>query len=295
MKDHIKKGNNEKLGWDNLEDKFQIPYTRSKEQVWAKLEEQLEEQEKPQQESRVLKLAWYWAAAAMVLIVLGVGSFMRYYTIRVDVPAGEVQVVSLPDGSTVKLNAVSELAYHPYWWRINRQLSLTGEAYFEVKKGSRFSVVSAKGITSVLGTQFNVFARKEVYRVTCLSGKVRVTDAHKEQEVLLEANQQAVLDGQGKMNYEELVQFSDEAAWVNNEFAFRKQSLVELLEEVERAYDVEIVGKELIAANNIVLLSGRLNRNELTADQVLESLSQISVFKIEKIDSRKYRIFPKKN
>ena len=71
------------------------------------------------------------------------------------------------------LNAASRLQYHPYWWRFERQVKLEGEVFL-VKPGTLFKVVSEKGTTEVLGTEFNIYSREKNYSVFCQSGTVKV-------------------------------------------------------------------------------------------------------------------------
>ena len=103
------------------------------------------------------------------------------------------QTVILPDGSIAQLNGSSTLKYHPYWWNISRNISLEGEAFFEVAKGSKFSVESKNGTTSVLGTSFNIYARSNQYEVVCVTGKVWVENATGEVSTIITPNQKAVL------------------------------------------------------------------------------------------------------
>lgn len=63
--------------------------------------------------------------------------------------------MTLPDGSVVRLNSVSRLSYKPLGWYFSRSAELSGEAFFEVEKGSKFTIYSMLGSTSVLGTSFN--------------------------------------------------------------------------------------------------------------------------------------------
>ena len=84
----------------------------------------------------------------------------------------------LPDGSKVWLNASTKLIYRNSFWSTDRQIDLSGEAYFEVARDKHAPfIVNTKHIkTCVLGTKFNVRAREEEDRVvtTLLQGSVRM-------------------------------------------------------------------------------------------------------------------------
>ena len=84
--------------------------------------------------------------------------------------AGQRAQTVLPDGSRVWLNASSKLVYHNSFWSSDRQIDLSGEAYFEVShdKHAPFIVNSKQIKTCVLGTKFNVRAREEENRVCLL-------------------------------------------------------------------------------------------------------------------------------
>ena len=91
---------------------------------------------------------------------------------------GEKTTFSLPDNSEVVLNSGSEINYKKWNWDNNRRLELKGEAYFRVSKGRRFEVQTSLGKVSVLGTQFNVKARKNRFDVVCYEGRVKVNYAN---------------------------------------------------------------------------------------------------------------------
>ena len=109
------------------------------------------------------------AAAAAVALLLYVSAPADAYRTGV----GEQRVVSLPDGSRVTLGPASALTVEDY--DDERRLRLAGEAFFEVEKGSPFSVATATGTVQVLGTSFSVDAEGERgLAVACATGRVRV-------------------------------------------------------------------------------------------------------------------------
>ena len=99
--------------------------------------------------------------------------------------AGQRAQTVLPDGSKVWLNASSKIVYHNSLWSSDRQIDLSGEAYFEVShdKHAPFIVNSKQIKTCVLGTKFNVRARQDENRVvtTLLQGLVRVDSPRTEE------------------------------------------------------------------------------------------------------------------
>lgn len=121
--------------------------------------------------------------AASILLVVGIFSLIwpikPNETITYTTNFGEWKMVDLPDGSRVKLNANSELTLNKDWESgVDREVYLTGEAFFEVKKipaaGAKFSVI-CKGINiEVVGTSFNVFSRDEETEVYLEEGQVKL-------------------------------------------------------------------------------------------------------------------------
>ncbi|PTN08601.1 FecR family protein [Mangrovibacterium marinum] len=223
---------------EKLNSKLSVAWGESKEDIWAKMEAQMQ---RPKPKGRVIPLnrsVWQWAVAAVILVLLGSTAFMRFYTERAVVPAGEHRLVELPDGSFVQLNAGSEVRYHPYWWAFSREVQFAGEAYFEVEKGSRFQVESENGITTVLGTSFNIYARDANYRVTCLTGKVQVENAGQTCRVLLLPNEKAELVSNELRK--QSVEAAQDISWISNRFTFTNRPLPEVFDEIERQYDVSI-------------------------------------------------------
>ena len=110
--------------------------------------------------------------AASIAIILGIFLYnpQKIYTSNY----GEQISVTLPDGSEMILNAKSIASFDKSSWNVNREVSLKGEAFFKVKKGGKFTVVTDNGNISVLGTQFNVQSQDSFFEVTCFEGKVKV-------------------------------------------------------------------------------------------------------------------------
>lgn len=153
-------------------------WKKNESQVWSHIETVMVKA--PAGRSLILRSRkQLFAVAAVFLLLLGTGVFLRFYTVDIQTVAGEHLLADLPDGSTVYLNAETTLSYNPYWWVFKRKINFEGEALFSVVKGKKFGVVSAHGTTAVLGTSFNVFARGIEYSVTCLSGSVKVTSTSK--------------------------------------------------------------------------------------------------------------------
>jgi len=214
-----------------------INWGKSQEEVWADLEKKIAD--KPQRKVIVVpNHFWQWAAAAVLFLLVGFMGVISTYNVTVESLPGEHKLAQLPDGSSVEMNADSKLTYYPLKWRLERKLRFEGEGYFNVKKGKKFVVISAQGTTQVLGTSFNIYSRDEQYRVTCLTGKVRVNSG-KEEQVILLPNKHAELE-EGKLVITDMFNTENAIGWMNNQFFFEGRPLKEVIDEIERQYAVTI-------------------------------------------------------
>ncbi|KAA6301336.1 MAG: hypothetical protein EZS26_002533 [Candidatus Ordinivivax streblomastigis] len=212
-------------------------WDKSKDDIWQEAFAGLEE-EKAFKKSFTAHLSFLKYAAAAVIAIAVVGTTFAYLYAQTETAArGTHLVITLPDGSATTLNAESKLTYKPYWWFASRNVELNGEAYFEVTHGSRFTVKSNNNTVKVLGTSFNVLARAGQYRVTCLTGRVEVS-ANRE-TVLLTPNMQAIFQN-SKLVVNESPEAAQSISWTQNKFSFIGVPLVDVVEEIERQYDIQV-------------------------------------------------------
>jgi transmembrane sensor len=168
-------------------------------------------------------------------------------------PKGRQFQLTLPDGTRVWLNAASSLRFPTAFGGNERLVSVTGEAYFEVARNNKqpFKVnVNGKATVEVLGTQFNVNAydNESSIQTTLLNGSVRVSDAKTTASaVVLKPGQQARMANdlnQATANNIKLVNDVDinkVMSWKNGLFDFEGASLSEVMRQIERWYDIEVV------------------------------------------------------
>jgi transmembrane sensor len=155
---------------------------------------------------------------------------------------GETYKIRLPDGSLVWLNAASSLIYPASLNRNGvRRVELRGEGYFEIAKDKKhpFVVKTVQQEVTVLGTHFNISAYPEesVTLTTLLEGSVEVANS-KEQKILV-PNQQSATSGNGFSV--KTVETDDVIAWKNGLFVFNDESLENIMREVSRWYDIEVI------------------------------------------------------
>lgn len=112
--------------------------------------------------------------AAILTLLLASYYFIANYSVSTSTQLAHTEVLQLPDNSRVTVNENSELRYKRFNWGSDRQVTLKGEAYFEVEKGSTFTVNTDLGSVTVLGTRFNVSTVGNDLAVSCYEGEVRV-------------------------------------------------------------------------------------------------------------------------
>ncbi len=227
--------------------------------------------------------------AASVIILISLGTFAYYQfnnkseivaeiipieQIVKESGAGEQLRVTLPDGSIVRLNAGSTIQFPEKFNSDYREVTLTGEAFFEVVKDSvhPFTVKSGNIMTQVLGTSFNVKAFKsENIAVTVATGKVMVKDIEETdtQELILFPNEQAVYKKDQKLFEKAEVKASNFYAWTSGVIQFNDEPLSEVINMLERWYNVSIILDE--NHNSTVRVEGSYKDKKLYT--ILDGLS----------------------
>jgi ferric-dicitrate binding protein FerR (iron transport regulator) len=267
-------------------EKVEIPYAKSKDDVWQQLSEQT--REKPSRSitfwmpSRIIS-----SVAAGLLILFSVITVMRFYTKSIHTPSGQHQTVELPDGSTVTLNANTTLTFHPYWWQFSRIVGFEGEGLFKVQEGKKFEVVSNAGRTVVLGTVFNIYNREWEYKVTCISGSVKVISSTKKEAILGPDYKAEIISG-GDIIVSKESDVEKNISWVNRMFQFTSTPLVAVIKEIERQYNIRIK----LNISEDYFYTGYFARSK-EPEEVLDLLSKTFNFTIIKKSDREYEIIQK--
>lgn len=186
---------------------------------------------------RRLLRSWMGYAAAACIVVF---FFVLLYApaTKVKVGFGEQLSHTLPDGSEVSLNAGSTIAYKSGRWGTRRQVELDGEAFFKVKKGQVFTVVTKLGEVEVLGTSFNVRVRGNSFSVGCVTGKVRVSNA--KGAIILTPGLATHTEGEAPLKAPYPAETKQIGAWRQGKFDFQDAKLGEIFAEMQRQFDIQI-------------------------------------------------------
>ncbi len=126
----------------------------------------------------------YAVAACVTAIAVTAYFLLQSPLTEISTSPSQQEIVMLPDGSEVKMNGTSTLAFNEKTWAENRAVNISGEAFFQVKKGSSFVVNTDYGSVTVLGTSFNVKTRNQKLEVVCFTGKVNVASSNADRDLL---------------------------------------------------------------------------------------------------------------
>lgn len=173
-------------------------------------------------------------------------------------PRGGQFRITLPDGSRLWLNAASSVTFPTSFNARNRNIKLTGEAYLEVSSNQRqpFSVELHNSSIDVLGTSFNVqaYADDKNITTTLLDGSIRMNS------VVIRPGQQAVLSNTATDKTPEVLNGADlqkVMAWKNGFFNFDNVPLKDVMKQVERWYDIDVLYE---GAAPVVVFKGGMDR-----------------------------------
>ncbi len=189
------------------------------------------------------------------------GAESEMNTLRVG--GASVYVVTLSDGSRVTLNAGSQLHYPSYFKGGNREVTLQGEAFFEIahNKDMPFIVKTPREEVRVYGTKFNVksYDNGSHSGVTLLSGSVGVSVDG--ENLRLKPNQKLRYDYTDKSVAVLAVDVDRELAWLQNNFDYLDTPFIDVIKDISRWYDVtiDIASAELITLD--ITLSASKSRD----------------------------------
>lgn len=197
---------------------------------------------------------WSYGIAATLVVLLGVYFFFDSAT-TYTTNHGEQITVELLDGSEVILNSKSILKFKKSDWETNRIVSLDGEAFFKVKKGSDFIVETTSGKVKVLGTQFNISTQKDFFEVICHEGKVKAIDNN---------NEVTLTKGKAFRVANNIVENWDtettEPSWLSGETTFTNTPLRQVIFSLENQFNITF-NKEKIDQNQ--RFTGSYNHNNI--------------------------------
>ncbi|WP_026763698.1 FecR family protein [Sediminibacterium salmoneum] len=254
---------------------------------------------------------WVFYAAASFIFLIGLTYFITQKTVsktlvkvqpesnEISTRLGSKSQVKLPDGSIVWLNSGSKLIYPKEFGKSVREVTLTGEGYFDVVKNKDVPfIINTNSIRiKVLGTVFNVKAYPEDKQTetSLIQGRIEVTIKNRpEDKIILSPNEKlivenALVESSKKQKMIDLLPAISinklkfitpdstvaENQWVENKLVFRDETFEEIALMMERWYNVKL------DIQTEKLKSTRMNGNfeKETVDQAIEALKLIIPFK----------------
>jgi transmembrane sensor len=199
-------------------------------------------------------------------------------------PRGRQFEITLPDGTHVWLNAASSIRYPTVFAGNERKVELDGEAYFEVTKNAKQPfIVRArnKATIEVLGTSFNISAyeNEKSLNTTLLDGSVKVNGT------ILKPGQQArVTDAVRVTDHADIDKVM---AWQRGFFNFEGATLEEVMQQLERWYDIDVKYEQGIPD---IEFGGEMSRN-MSLNGVLVALEKSGIH--YRLEGRKLIVLPK--
>lgn len=268
------------------------------------------------------KARWYWAAAVTLAMIAGLFTFgipfrkkkdeaeITRQVSEITTRPGSKSKVELPDGTMVWLNAGSKLTYNKDYGKEIREVSLSGEGYFDVVKMKEkpFVIHTSSINIKVLGTVFNVKAYPEDKKTetSLIRGSIEVTIKNRPNDkIILSPSEKLVVENGAflmedkikkpeiplqseplisvnKLRYNPKDSTVAETEWVNNRLVFRDESFEELAVKMERWYDVSINIED--PAVREARLNGTFQSESVT--QALEALKEMIPFKYDKTENK---------
>lgn len=238
------------LEWDKFSNYSDLP----KEKIES-LYRNLHISDKPAKPRFILGKYWIQIAASILLIVT-VRLTMLAYMQRQEINTLSEQnvvicssdygksLVTLPDGTIVHLNAKSSLIYSQDFGLKDRNVKLSGEGFFEVKKNAekKFTVGTGYMDVTVLGTKFNVYAyeNKDLVEMSLVEGRVSITTKREPyKDINVKPNEKVTYNkNTGEIRHER-TDNKMETAWMDKELVFRSERLGKVFDYLSRKFAVK--------------------------------------------------------
>ena len=270
--------------------------------AWGKIDSHLSQDKK-----RIITLPRLLRIAAVVLIVIATGLLVwqaatpklkteEFATSQNDITNPEI---ILPDGTKVKLNHGSKLTYPEQFTGTTREVSLSGEAFFNVTHNAEkpFIIKINGASVKVLGTSFNVFAysNKPIVEVIVKTGRVELNDDVKSgssnaNKVVLLPGEKGTLDKQKGILSKESSFDTNNLAWMTHEIKFKYTSLNEVFSTMEHTFNIRIVADKNVDRN--LQLNATFNHQD--PDYIMNVVAMTLNLHLKKEGNNKYIIQNKK-
>jgi transmembrane sensor len=207
-------------------------------------------------------------------------------------PRGRTYSLVLSDGTKVWLNASSSIRYPTAFTGNQRNVEITGEAYFEVAhNASRPFIVSVPssaermpsslGVNEgsfkveVLGTRFNInaYTNEGSISTTLLEGKVKLNQGTK--IAMLKPGQQGIMQA-SQLTIENDIDLEKITAWKENKFYFQDDNLEKIMRQLERWYNINVVYDDKLSKQYTGIISRNVPLSKVL--QLFERTAEVKFF-----------------
>lgn len=201
--------------------------------------------------------------------------------LTIHVPKGKTYQLELPDGTRVRMNSDSRLAFFDAFVGDKRIVTLEGEAFFEVAHDDQkpFIVTTEHMSVEVLGTSFNLRSYKGTpVQTSLVSGRVRAQSRRGElQQIDLSPGMAAVEDAEGRLQQ---VPFDSQRilSWLHGVYFFNNERLGDIMTTVNRLSGYEVVLLDPHIAD--IRLSGAYERDK-PLSLLLDNIASASTVRYE--------------
>jgi len=238
---------------------------------------------------------WKYVAAVAMFAVTVSGTFWltkntfkekTVTMIEQYIPDGKTNEFELPDGSRVHVNSGTLLLYPNAFKGDTRTVYLIGEADFKVKKNpdKPFVVRSANMSVTALGTEFNVSAYPEDSEIvaTLIQGKVRVDYEQSDSSYILKPGQQVVYNRKTAQSNITDADLGYVTAWQRGQIVFRGSTMEEILQTLERRFDITFQYNMNLFTNDKYNFSFSKNADVGEVMEVMKEVTGKFTYKIDK-------------
>lgn len=236
-----------------------------------------------------IKKSFTWVKyAASVAVMLGMA--FGYYS-KSNIETKEIIVTTLTnntnkpktyvltDGSKIILRKGSSISFDENFNTSERKVELKGEAFFDVARNENkiFTIKTGNLYTEVLGTSFNINAKKEKIKVAVVSGLVKVYDANN--VIRIKPNQEAIYTSQSKDLSKHNVNTKLATLWFKNKLRLKGISLKEISDLLKNRFGTELISDNPKLLNKRISLTITQNDN---TESIIKKINNINEIKIEK-------------
>jgi ferric-dicitrate binding protein FerR (iron transport regulator) len=223
---------------DEFQKKGEQPYEftgQDADQLWKRIDAKTTAEKRSR--------TWPWIPMAAAILIAGIAALFTLFW-DTDSPQLSNKII-LSDGTLVWLRDGASLKYTGSFSSTNREVTLTGEALFEVARDPEhpFVINCGRYLASVLGTSFNIKATDSAVELTVLTGKVKITSATTDQSVVVGSREHVVFsESKGIVTKEDPGTAQIELVVANTQYDmhFEDTRMDEIVKRVEGKFEVRI-------------------------------------------------------